>query len=449
MTYLIVPFAFTEQLGKTIQNVEATALYEAVAQERREYFFDHINNLVGAVNEENKAIGQRFDLKAPASRRKTGLPTANTVLELKVKGETVIKLFLQDISLYLFESQVGFLTIKICTLTSETMNKVIRGNYYLKKLVQRDISLSFKTGPAPEDTKELSLGGWAEQILAPLQPKTFFEGEGKRASKALVFSTVWPDEAISESQREQSLFYLKHSFKDSYLRKEESPQASLSLFQNSHWGVALEGMANIVEKSEDPGTEAFFTGNYKKNIEKWYLYMYILALHQRYGLLNLSIRVAELSREYDEFMKQPLEQINNVTNFHSQLIAFKLRSTFTQVSNVSHQDRLYGVMREALKIDDLIQELHFEMDMLTNMIEIAATRERLAREEIDKRRSERFQTVVAIVSIALLPLSLLTGFFGMNFYFVSQFTGRHLIYATIGAYAIAAAGYFIYQKRRK
>lgn len=46
---------------------------------------------------------------------------------------------------------------------------------------------------------------------------------------------------------------------------------------------------------------------------------------------------------------------------------FRLRSVFQQVSNVDHQDVLYRRIRKILGIEEMLHELHFELEILADL----------------------------------------------------------------------------------
>jgi hypothetical protein len=448
-TYLIIPFGFKHELSRTLDLINLNRdIFEPAENEVRDHFFDHIECLVKSNADLQMSIGQKYTLKH-AKRKEMGLPpNTNSRLELIVKDNKLAIISIEEIHLYLFESQVGFLTIKICFTPDTSLDHIIEANYYLKKFIQRDIQLKFKTGPNIEDTKGVILGDLISELTSTLDVATFFEADKQKPTKALIFSSSLLNYSFQDrEQLNASLFRISRGFKSSYLPNKmalqtNTSQGLLSLFQNSHWGVAFEGLANIVEHADEK-TNRFFDSNYSSNLEKTYFYMYILTLHQRYGLLNFSIQVSELSRRYEELTKNPIEQLDYVTKVYQKLVAFKLRSTFSQVSNVTHQDELYAEMRSVLKIDILLKELHFEMDTLNSLMEIAAKREQLKREEITKHENERFHQVVGLLSFLFVPMGLLTGFWGMNFDFLQSYSGRYFLITAILLYVVCFMMYHV------
>lgn len=461
ISYLIIPFAYCDSLADT-QGYMDSGWFASAKTENRNYFFDHIDALVKKEDGSNKSIGYKYNFKTK-SRPEIGLPEhTNASFELRTKRQTIAIVAIKDIDLYLFESGVGFLTLKITMPSGSAMDQVIEANYYLKRLNRRDILLTHQHGMLDTDIITLHMSDLVERLIQPLKVKTYFEADGEKhkPTRALSFSLSITDSPIEDSQdKGEYLYRLRRSFKYSYLpdsadlRMDNNPEV-LSLFSNSYWGMALEGAVSLVELAREEGagttTDTFFQSNYVHSFETTYLYMYILALHQRYGLLHLTIEMSELSRKYDELTSRPIEQMKDVSAMHRRIVAFKLRSTFSQVSNVTHQESLYTRFREVLKIDDLLHGLHSEMETLSSLMEISAARERMKREAADKQKSERFQTAIAVVSLLFLPLGAATGFFGMNFSFIGRFSAIDFIAGLCVLYLVCFLGYryFVHAKQQ-
>ncbi|TXK82582.1 CorA family divalent cation transporter [Paenibacillus sp. N3.4] len=453
ITYLLIPFAFKEDLTKTLKLVNLDVFRQEQDDNAQTHFFDYIKCLVKNEGEIGESIGKKFILDQ-GGRKRVGLPpNLNTGLSLVVDGEPLAQISITEVSLYLFESQVGFLIFKVFFNGEFNFDQVIQANYYMKKFVQKDIVLSYRIGRLVTDVQEVQLGEVIHTLTESLNVKTFFEGENQKPKQALVYSTTLLKGTISDQKQLNTyLFRARRAFKHSYLPSDSELEASYSaevlpLFRNSHWGISLEGLANIIETvgvgTEVSETNAFFGGNYSYHIEKAYLYMYILALHQRFGLLHLSIEASEFSKKFDDYIKNPTIQIKDVIHMNLKLVRFKLRSTFTQISNVTHQDKLYANMRKVLKIEELLSELHAEMESLSALMQIAELRENRENDQKKVEQSEKFQRALGVVSFIFLPFGALTGFFGMNFKFTSTENLPNL-YFLLSILLIYMVAFFVY-----
>ena len=95
----------------------------------------------------------------------------------------------------------------------------------------------------------------------------------------------------------------------------------LRFFENSYWGISTEGLNNIVYLVDDNTTNEFMTTGYQKNLQNSYYYIYILALHQRFALLNFCSRVGSRSG-------------NNILNAS---VLFQVAFRISTVSNVDYK----------------------------------------------------------------------------------------------------------------
>lgn len=159
-------------------------------------------------------------------------------------------------------------------------------------------------------------------------------------------------------------------------------------FENSYWGVSLEGMANLTHLTKDSKTNRFFLGNYYGNLERSYSYLYLLALHQRYALLNTTIQAAQLPNTMNAYLQsddpKAKEQLQMLKE---KMVFFTLRSSHRQVSSSTHQSKLYEIMRSVFKIEELMNELHFKLDTIlhiTSMQNDILQKARLEQEEEER-----------------------------------------------------------------
>lgn len=226
---------------------------------------------------------------------------------------------------------------------------------------------------------KIKWGRLTANLLEFTLPLTYFEDfiqdEIKQPHYALTFMTATLDESfMSYFQSDQdelvkkSLFQMRRSFKGSY--KPSAIEYDLDhndevfqAFENSYWGISLEGLANLTHVVNDSKTNQFITGNYYGNLERCYLYIYLLALHQRYALIYSTIQASKLPKKIETYLDPNNEEsINRLEELKGKIVSFTLRCSYRQVSSVTHQAKIYEMMRSTLKIEELMDELHFELD---------------------------------------------------------------------------------------
>lgn len=167
-------------------------------------------------------------------------------------------------------------------------------------------------------------------------------------------------------------YHLRKGYTESYLPSEkefntENNSEILKSFENSYWGISREGCSNLCHLTGCDGPDAFFRGNYADRINN-YLYIYILILHQYYGLLNLSKEVSELSSNTKYYVKSKKEY-NKLKKIRDNISFFYLKCVYEEISHITHQAKLYNMMIEELGIKRMQDELHYEMEKVVEIIE--------------------------------------------------------------------------------
>ncbi|THE12327.1 hypothetical protein E1I69_11535 [Bacillus timonensis] len=424
VTFLIVPFSYDREYKAAVRSLNPDYFQQNNIQTER--LFEHVEKLVSSGNHP-ETIGSHFSMTQKA-RSKFGLPNKNDfMLTLRTKQEQY-EFSIPAIELYLFETQVGFWVIKLGLPKNIQVETLIETIYYAKKLEQYEYNLSYtkKIGRDEFYEQNVHLGLLIHDLSQSLDVSSYFEGK-ETPTHALVYSSAKIDlEEENSSFLTSYLFQLRRSFKSTYkpsiIEKDFNKNPGLlPLFDNSYWGISFEGLANIVTKTDDAKTEEFFQSTYMHQIETTYFYIYILALHQKYALLRLSIVASKLSYDLQQVGEDNYTEQNFlISGLRNQIVRFMLRSSYNQVTNITHYGHLYEVIRENLRISDLFGELHDELNALSSYTDAAEQRMHQIAEEEKKVAAEKFNNKITAISIFFLPVTVITGFFGMNLDFITD-----------------------------
>ena len=399
LSYLIVPFGYKKNYKEIHENINLD--YFSLEDPVSNRLFDHIEDLISNKEIDKEAIGKRY-LMLQRARKKYNLPNkTNDFLTYKMKNINYY-FSIESVEIYFFETQVGFIVYQIGFPKDIDINSLIETNYYAKKLN----SFSKRLYYLSEDN-ELDLGNLSRQLIEPFEIDTFFEGENEKPSQAIVFSSILLKEKMNINSIPYYLFLIRRSFKSTYKpsKNEEgvfNHPNILPLFENSFWGVSLEGVANIITKTDDTTTNNFFSGTYFGNLKTTYFYMYILALHQKYALLYLTKQFSFLPQKIKQ-IKKPTKQNQLIAEYKEKLVDFMLKSSYRHISNVSHYDDLYHLIRDNLKIQNLLNDLHNELEVLSAYTQTA-----------EQKQKERFNNKIGLLSAVFLPITITIEFFGMN-----------------------------------
>ncbi len=437
-TSLIIPFVYS----KDFQQIEDTLCHSWMVNNEhieRKNILEHVSNLVAANPEEmtKGTIGQYFEFKKEA-REKYGLPKneSNNFYLINKKEQEIACFKIHKVSLYLFETNVGLLVYDI-KHNSDKVDNIILTNYNLKHLnhlfqshlytqkeyfqVKNNNERSFQD--LPNDMRTLS--DITANMLNDLDVQTYFTNSKNGPETALVYNFMILDKTLlrewnSQEKLKLALFKLRKGYKDSYkpnpneFDTENNPE-TLQLFENSFWGVSLEGLTNLVHLTDDDVTNDFFTSNYAGNLEVSYFYIYILALHQRYAFLKLNALASEISRGEEEAIIEK-ESVTIIPKLRKDINFLILRGFFKHVSSVSHQQKLYEVIAKNLSIEELKEDLHFELEALAAIVELQESKrqkemealyQQSEKDQFDQREknADRFLAV----STVFVVLSTITG----------------------------------------
>lgn len=422
IVYHIIPFGYTDEYEEAINyfiegvNQDSNGIkdwkYKKISKEQ---FFHHIEELISE-GSENSTIGKRFVLSnEQAVRIKHGLPkNVSTPIKVSSKGNDGYSFKILEVELLLFETNVGFLIFNIEYIgeVSEEKDKshdqlsikhIIEGNYYFKKYGNRNINVSYEIQDKQRNKKssEIDMKEVCKNILRHLNVETFFT-EKEYPDNALVFSTVILKGIPEEKDIKKNLFELCHSFKDTYKEfYDEFTKESLRMFDNLYWGMSLEGVANIGHYSNDKKADAFIGGNYLGNIKATYFTMYILTLHKRYALLNYILQASKLSKKIECYLdkNRNVNEKNSSSmlfQLRSNVIFYKLRCVFNDLTNISHQARISDAMNDALRIGKLQEELENELESLEELKRLVEEKEK-QKEDQAKDKFNSFLTIISVI----------------------------------------------------
>ncbi|WP_335715673.1 hypothetical protein [Neobacillus drentensis] len=432
-TAFIIPFTLKDdykQLHETLINSD----WDVPKKVSRKNILDHVKNLIQFDDDSfgNGTIGREYTLK-DESREKYNLPqnASHKFYLLTKKGEYIFKV--PKVSLYLFETKVGFLTFEV-THTNKNLDQIISTNYYIKHLHhlyksqlldQKEYYLTRNSAEIHSENLEDSqrtMSSIAMNLLEPIKVDRYFSSEKNEPESAIVYNSIMLDETFEEVDDKEKLlgeylFKLRRSFKESYkpaskeLMLDENPQI-IQLFDNSYWGVSLEGLTNVVHLTKDDVTNEFFNGNYQSNLAQSYFYIYIIALHQRYALLALNSRAQDMPQSE----KLSATECEKIQKLRKEINYFILRSFFKHVSSITHQQALYERIEKCLQIEELKQDLHLELDALSSVAELQQELQRQKDKDEQERkanlevlRKEKHADTFLLWSTVFVVFSAITG----------------------------------------
>lgn len=389
ITKMIIPFAYQAPYRDITKDLEETMGKNAEKKIWRiknisgKRLFQHIDRLIQSDPHSNESIGSRFVL-TENGRIEYGLPIKNHVFTFGYKDyEYTVQL--HEISLVLFETQIGFLTFYITYPGKQDLPDLIQKNYYVKQFLQNTERNVRKLRGNDTYRLQCNIGRFIKRILEELQVATLFEARYGSTKNVLVYNAITLEQMDQLSDHREfmkCLYLLSRTYHEVHnpprieLHEDEE---TMRLFHNSYWRVSVEGIAHVSHMTQNEQSNEFLLGENQENLYSNYFYMYLLTLHQFYSLQYFSILASQLPHQLDRQEKQAFLEVQDLKK---RMVFFTLRCSFKQVSRITHIARLYEMIRRSYRIEELMDELHLELDAMTTMLEMEEGKRRLKLEQM-------------------------------------------------------------------
>ncbi|MCI3920000.1 hypothetical protein MO973_07110 [Paenibacillus sp. TRM 82003] len=413
---LIVPFYFDAPYEEAIDAVDAER-FEPIAP-TADRCFEHIRTLVSHAAEPH-AIGRLWRL-TQRGRKTYGLPNNHHTTLVCASKAGSWTFAVDTVQLYLFETGTGFLVHHVRFEGIEEPRDFTDGLYALKKIAGHGYEIRFERRISKTEivTEPFRFAAAAAGAVSPFGGR-FFDGDGVTPSEAIAFSGALLDLETKEAETTVSdvLFRLRRAYREAYKPVEVDPRTdedTIRPFENSRFGVSLEGLANVVTRTGDSETDAFFEGPYFHQLKSTYLFLYILGLHQKYALVYLSKLAGGLQGEPGGEKAELRAQSDAIDALKRRCIRFMLRSSYHQVSYNTHHSDVYELIRRRLRIEELSKEVNESLHALASLTDIVEQALDRKEETAKREREEAFHRKITWITALFLPLTVVCGLFGME-----------------------------------
>ncbi len=277
------------------------------------------------------------------------------------------------------------------------------------------------------------------QKLGILCDDYFSSSENNRfLKKAFVFNSFTMEEHDAD-KAEEYLFYLSHGYGRKYQYDEKCCSNYIRPFKNSYWSITREGISNINLVSPDD-KNSFFMNSYEERFMTIYLWIYVLVLHQSFGLRYMTCRIlklyqnsveAETSKDKNVYSKL-LDEMENVKQLGD---LFLLEYVFSDVSQITHQNEIFKELWNVFQVERLIEDYKNHAAICEDILNQKNQRKLQKKINIIAWASGIFafftavtESVLAIYEIGAISL--------------------YLLYSIIGVLLIATIVYWIMQKKK-
>lgn len=192
---------------------------------------------------------------------------------------------------------------------------------------------------------------------------------------------------------------------DKYLLPHSEPSVKkthIKLFENILASTAIEGTAIITVPQTEK--DSFIKGYHKNSIRKKYIWIYILAMIQRFTLMNLNRQLTSFEARYGHLDKEDEEKYTKeLWELLKVVRDVKVRSYYTDVSSYSHFYEYYQLCCRNLHINETYQEI----DSKTKILNLTISHEQA---EGEKRKIEKEDREHKWLEVFLAIFAILQGF---------------------------------------
>ncbi len=225
---------------------------------------------------------------------------------------------------------------------------------------------------------------------------------------------TWPDKALpfcylqtdssDRNELQQLACRLSKGYHDHYHLSQSMWNDCIELFDNAFCHAGREGCA-YVNSQENAGLP-FFGSGFQFRFRGTYFLLYILALHQHYGLLYYSRKIAlELSPDPSEYMccGAVADQMESLV---LEINTFLMKSEYSSVSNIQHHNTFYQHLRRQMAIEADMASLQNGLESLTEIHRnYRDQQEHLIETKLahaDQQRDRKIQYALGLLSLLTL-----------------------------------------------
>ena len=169
----------------------------------------------------------------------------------------------------------------------------------------------------------------------------------------------------AEQMNRQTLFYLATGNSRKFAYSEESAFSTYIQAENVIHGLCREGIAVITHEGGgsfvmDKSSAYSLVGNYREN----YLLMYIIILCQYYGFRDYNKKALVL---YRQNRRRP--SVRELDSLRNNADIFYLENVHSDVSQITHQNRIYEELLKIYNISALISDFKEDISICNRLLE--------------------------------------------------------------------------------
>lgn len=257
-----------------------------------------------------------------------------------------------------------------------------------------------------DDRLDFKLLDLVKMLLRGIPEWRLFE-QG-RAHVFSYYSFVKENLQLTEEEK-QSMILLTRCASSKYNIPTEDFDKSRSFtstFENIHMGSSVEGgcictVRQVNKEGEsDNDSNAFIHGFATGNLQHRYLWLYFMALMQRYVMLRMVVELSDLDLNSNTSSQR--EQFNRRYGYFCNT---KIKSFFRDVSSFSQHNRFYNFLIDNMEVDKLYAEVESKMQIVDSYLQMQRNELMRKRNELNEKQNKKFNIISVILAVFMAGIA--------------------------------------------
>ncbi|MGX6443607.1 hypothetical protein ACWM35_10375 [Neobacillus sp. K501] len=441
-TRILYPFHFpTKDFKKLRKSLEKNNNFDTVNlmldKDLVHYFRPYVREYLFNSKRDKQGYSHSFSYKNSKKLRlqlsvENGEVTSGTKFE-GIVNEKSDDIFLEigNTTIHLFRYGIGFIVIE-----TDILSQKYKDDLLLDLLLEMNKELcEGKSAEVIQDFNQQLLGEkaikWIEEFEEGLMysdvtvsTASYFEPAKKELLYRLCSHTEWNSTIHTENKHMSStLDRMYYDINEHTVMGFSKKGSVLLIFEKDIEHMSEEQVRDYRKKMEEERTK----------YHKWDYYIFLMVLHQRYGLMNFSKELSEIGVK---------NKIRRVSKLREVLFEFIIQGWFSQITN---NESGMDIHKKWIHVFET-QTLHDEV------LEQVST---IADYQSAKKDSD-FSLKFTILSFVFLIITGVTGFFGMNIPYVDKFDKNSeaiwfsvwSLMGVLGFWGIISGSYWLFKKLR-
>ncbi len=358
----------------------------------------------------------------------------------RYKGNSFYNVTVENVRLYFFESEVGFVEVEF-GYCSDKLEDYVECNYFISEIKSDENIFEYERKLNKEESEKyiftlkelvcklLSYVGGVLDIKKDCFPDF-------NADKCIIYSYLLTDK--KPENLDKLLFTLRRNYKGSYKVPCDKDILSDShikqQFENSYWTASYNGAVNLSFCTGDKTTDLFFNSNFYSKMKDTYYTLFLHVLHQRFAMMKYIGDMGHLDTLGNDYLVMKRE-LKAAENYYAKAANLEFRAFFKLPSNVEHVNEYFNLLLKTFKINELKLSFDNDLKTLTDICQTYVSRIKRRDEKIIERRKKKIEIFVSLLGTLLAVVTLLNSYWGL----LEKLSGNSIDFWSIQILVFASA----------